>query len=244
MSVKLVETSLNLRIEKGKTNMDYTLSSEVAEKQLELGADIYANVEFMNCNNKEYLSRFIQKGYSLYVSTDCKYRGIMCAVKSEYEARIVETMDNLHFMHLELKKDSQKIDLIVLRVLVAGGGDEDFKSRYEQWQKVINYIDSLEDKTRVVVTGDFNNGVISDIYRDDSPRRFYNYQMIVNELKELKIYLYEIDGCSFRNNMKIDHIAAGENIRISRAEYVEMFKNETDIGIPDHNLIVAEIENL
>ena len=51
MSIKLVETSLNLRIEKGKTNMDYTLSSEVAEKQLELGA--YINF-YMFCGGTNF----------------------------------------------------------------------------------------------------------------------------------------------------------------------------------------------
>lgn len=244
MSIKLVETSLNLRIEKGKTNMDYILSADVAEKQLEYDADVYADVEYMACNNKEYLNRFIEKGYSLYVSTDSNHRGIMCAVKPEYEARIVATMDNLHFMHLKLNRDENKIDLIVLRILVAGGGDEDFKSRYSQWQKFIDYIDNLGDKSNVIVTGDFNNGVISKEYKPDSPRRFYNYQMIVNELKNAGITLHEMNGYSFKNDMKIDHIAAGDNIRILKAEYVTAFEGETAIGIPDHNLIVAEIEHI
>ena len=242
MSIKLVESSLNLRIERNKTNMDYTLSADVAEKQLEFAADIYANVEYMNCNSEDYLNKFIEKGYSLYISTDSNHRGVMCAVKSDYEAKILATMENLHFMHLELKKDGRKIDLIVLRILVAGGGDEDFKSRAEQWQKFAGYINSLEDKSNVIVTGDFNNGVISDRYDKISPRRFYNYQMIVRDLKDKGVALYEMEGCSLKNDMKIDHIAAGKNISITKAEYVTAFDGKAAIGIPDHNLIVAEFD--
>ena len=245
MSIKLVETSLNLRIEKGKTNMDYTLSKEVAKQQLEHNADIYANVEFMDCNNKDYLNMFTERGYKLYSITDDNHRGILCAVKSDYEAKIVSTLENLHFMHLELKKEGQKkIDLIILRVLVSGGGNEDFKNRAEQWNKFIDYIDKLDNKSNVIVTGDFNNGVISKEYKPDSPRRFYNYQKIVKELKEIGVVLHEMNGCSFKNDMKIDHIAAGDNIRILKAEYVTAFDGETAIGIPDHNLIVAEIETI
>lgn len=242
MSIKLVETSLNLRIERNKTNMDYTLSPFVADKQLEHDADIYANVEFMNCNNKEYLNRFIEKDYYLYFSTDSNNRGIVCAVKSEYEVEIVKTMDNMHFMHLELKKGDKNIDLIILRILVSGGGDEDFKSRAEQWQKFADYIGSIEDRSNVIVTGDFNNGVISEEYKADSPRRFYNYQIIVGDLKNKGVPVHEMNGSSFKCDMKIDHIAAGENIKILNAEYVEAFEGETAIGIPDHKLIVAEFE--
>ncbi len=244
MSIKLVETSLNLRIERNKTNMDYTLSADVARKQLEYAADIYANVEFMECNNAEYLNLFKENGYSLYKAVDDNHRGILCAVKSDYEAKVIATMDNLHFMHLELKKGGRKIDLIVLRILVSGGGDEDFKSRAEQWQKFVEYIGSLEDKSNVIVTGDFNNGVISDSYDSTSPRRFYNYQMIVKDLKEAGVVLHEMAGCSFKNDMKIDHIAAGQNIKVLKAEYVTAFDDEAAIGIPDHNLIIAEFETI
>lgn len=242
MSTKLVEISLNLRIERSKTNMDYTLSKTVAEKQLEFTADIYANVEFMECNNEEYLNSFMERGYLLYRAIDDNHRGILCAVKSDYEVKIIATMDNLHFMHLELKKDGKKIDLIVLRVLVSGGGDDDFKSRAEQWQKFMEYIGSFKDKSNVIVTGDFNNGVISETYKETSPRRFYNYQMIVKDLKDAGVSLHEMAGCSFKNDMKIDHIASGDNIRISKAEYITAFEAETAIGIPDHNFIVAEID--
>ena len=127
-------------------------------------------------------------------------------------------------------------------MLVSGGGDEDFKSRAEQWQKFMEYINRIKDKSNVIVTGDFNNGVISDFYKETSPRRFYNYQMIVKDLKEAGVTLHEMEGCSFKNDMKIDHIAAGDNIKITKAEYVTAFSGKTAIGIPDHNLIVAEID--
>ena len=50
MEFKIVETSLNLRVERkfGKKNKDYLLSKDVAEEQLKLGADVYCNVIIKN----------------------------------------------------------------------------------------------------------------------------------------------------------------------------------------------------
>lgn len=244
MSIKLVETSLNLRKEKGKTNMDYTLSEKIAEKQLEFDADVYANVEFMDCHNEGYLNRFKDAGYKLYSFTDHNHRGNLCAIKKEYDAKVISTMEAPHFMHIEITREDKKMDLFIARILVAGGGDEDFKSRREQWGRIVCYINSLENRENIVLTGDFNNGVISEEYKSDSPRRFYNYQMIVKELKETDVKLFEMEGCSFKNDMKIDHIATGTNIEVLNAAYIPAFRGKTAIGIPDHNCIAAEIEHI
>ena len=54
MNLKIVESSLNLRVERrlGKENKDYLLSKEVAEEQLKLEADVYCNVEYMECKDE------------------------------------------------------------------------------------------------------------------------------------------------------------------------------------------------
>ena len=60
MELKIVETSLNLRVERrlGKENKDYLLSKDVAEEQLKLEADVYCNVEYMECQDKKYMEAF------------------------------------------------------------------------------------------------------------------------------------------------------------------------------------------
>ena len=81
MEIKIVETSLNLRVEKklGKVNSDYHLSKTVAEEQLKLGADVYSNVAFMECNDAEYMKEFDIAGYMPYKGLDTSNRrGIMC----------------------------------------------------------------------------------------------------------------------------------------------------------------------
>lgn len=56
MKLKIVETSLNLRIERRKRKEDYLLSQNIAKKQLSfMNTDIYTNVEFMDCDNADYL---------------------------------------------------------------------------------------------------------------------------------------------------------------------------------------------
>lgn len=50
--MKIVETSLNLRIERGKCKDNYLISEYIAKKQLSISdTDIYSNVEFMDCDN-------------------------------------------------------------------------------------------------------------------------------------------------------------------------------------------------
>lgn len=60
------------------------------------------------------------------------------------------------------------------------GGDEDYKNRKKQWDKVMAYVDTIKDKESICVVGDFNNGVIGEKYTSSQFRRFYNYQMIVS----------------------------------------------------------------
>ena len=245
MNINIVESSLNLRIERGKTKDDYTLHKDIAKKQLSFyGTDIFTNVEFMDCNNKDYLKTFEDAGYKSYMSLDTKGRGILCEIKDDCEAEIIGEMSDPHMLHLHIKKNLSFIDLITVRLLVAGGNDADFKDRKRQWNRILNYIENLSDKSHLILTGDFNHGVISSHingYRF-KPRQYFNYQMVVSDLKKRNITLFPMEGASYRGYMKIDHIATGEKITVNTAVYKDVFKDAVEIGTPDHSFIVASIK--
>ena len=245
MNIKIVETSLNLRIERGKRKEDYLISKDIAKKQLSFAnTDIYANVEFMDCDTTDYLKVFEASGYNNYISLDAKGRGILCEIKKEYVVKKIGEMTEPHMLHLRVEKGDEYIDLITVRLLVAGGNDADFKDRNKQWNKVLSYIESLSDKSHLVLTGDFNHGVINnDIngYRN-RPRQYFNYQMVAKDLKNKNIILYPMEGNSYRGYMKIDHIATGEKILVENAVYDDIFSNTEIIGIPDHSCIIANIK--
>ena len=244
MKARIMETSLNLRIEKGKKKEQYKLSKEVAEKQLSFtGTDIYTNVEFMDCQNKEYLNEFKRHGYNEFYSLDKRGRGILCEVKNSYTVKKIHKMDDPHLLHLRIEQDGEFIDLITVRILVAEGDVKDYKDRREQWHRVLDYIASLRDTSHILLTGDFNNGVIDDITNyKNQPREYFNFQIIENDLKANNIALYPMDGYSYQGYMKIDHIAAGGKVRIKHAKYDDPFeKMQEKIGIPDHRCIIAEI---
>lgn len=244
MEIKILETSLNLRIEPGKRKEDYLISQSIAKKQLSFMDDIYTNVEFMDCDNADYLQLFADAEYNNFTSLDSKGRGILCEIKKEYIVNKIGEMTKPHMLHLRIKKENEYIDLITIRLLVAGGDNADFKNRKKQWKDFLDYIDSLADKSHVLLIGDFNHGVICrkiNGYRH-KPRQYYNYQMVVSNLKSKNIILYPIKGTSF-NDIKIDHIATGERIVVDTAIYENIFCNtERRIGIPDHKCIVASFK--
>lgn len=243
--MKIIETSLNLRIERGKRKEDYLISEDIAKRQLSFSdTDVYTNVEFMDCDNTAYLKVFEDSGYNSFISLDAKGRGILCEIKKEYVVKTIGEMTEPHMLHLRVEKGKEYIDLITVRLLVAGGNDADFKDRNRQWNKVLGYIENLSDKSHLVLTGDFNHGVISnDIngYRN-RPRQYFNFQMVEKDLKNKNIILYPIEGYSYRGYMKIDHIATGKKILVETAVYDDVFGNTEIIGIPDHSCIIANIK--
>ena len=244
MKLKIVETSLNLRIERGHERMEYILPKMVADKQLALLADVYCNVEFMECNNTKYLDSFKHAGYNIFSAVDDRqHRGVMYAVKKEYLVKEMASMQNPHMLHIRISKDSHYVDVITFRILVAGGDAADYMDRKEQWDRVMAYVDGLDDKGHLVLIGDWNNGVILDSYTEKDANRFFNYQMIEKALNQRDIKLYGMEGTSFRGDWKLDHIASGDNINVLYAKYSEEFPIETSIiGVPDHKLIIAELE--
>ena len=242
MNMRIVETNLNLRIERGKNRMDYVLEKEIAEKQLSFGADIYANVEYMECRDEAYRKAFEDAGYNLFSAVDKpRHRGVLCAVKVEYDVEPVCFMEKPHMLHLRLRKGDMEFNLITFRLLVAGSDAQDFKSRKEQWDKVMSYVDSLEESKNVILSGDWNHGVIAEQYRRNQARRIFNYQMIARDLVDRDITLCEIEGTSFKGYMKIDHIATGSELHVKHAEYKAVFDDSLGIGVPDHSLIIADL---
>lgn len=245
MELKIVETSLNLRVERryGKQNKDYLLSKDVAEEQLKLEADVYCNVEYMECQDKKYMEAFKNAGYITYKALDTyNQRGVMYMVKKEFPVVVVRIFEEPHMMHIQLNKDDTIFNLITVRILVSGGDDADYQSRKEQWDKILDYIDNLENKDNLCITGDFNHGVISEEYREDQARRFFNYQMVVDSLRERNISLAPIEGMSYRGYMKIDHLGASNDLKTLEAEYLDVFGEHRIIGVPDHSMIVARVE--
>lgn len=146
--MKIIETSLNLRIERGKRKEDYLISEDIAKRQLSFSdTDVYTNVEFMDCDNSDYLKTFADCGYNSFTSLDAKGRGILCEIKKEYAVKKIGEMTEPHMLHLRIEKGTEYIDLITVRLLVAGGNDADFKDRNRQWNKVLGYIENLSDKS-------------------------------------------------------------------------------------------------
>ena len=244
MEIKIVETSLNLRVEKrlGKVNSDYLLSKEVAEEQLKLGADVYCNVEYMECNDAKYMEAFDIAGYVPYKGLDTlNQRGIMCMVRKEYPVSVINMFEAPHMLHIQVEKEGKTIDIVTVRILISGSNDADYIDRKTQWDKILDYIDSIENKENLCITGDFNHGVISERYRSDQARRFFNYQMILESLEEKDIKVAPIDGMSYRGYMKIDHLCTSNKLRVLEAEYLDVFGEHRIIGVPDHSLIVARV---
>lgn len=244
MEIKIVETSLNLRVEKrlGKVNEDYLLSKEVAEEQLKLNADVYCNVEYMECNDAQYMKAFAEAGYIPYKGLDTlNQRGIMCMVRKEFPVKVINMFETPHMLHLQVTKEEKTIDIVTVRILVSGSNDADYINRKAQWDKILEYIDFIENKDNLCITGDFNHGVISEKYNANQARRFFNYQMLEESLVRKDIKIAPIEGMSYKGYMKIDHLFISDNLKVLEAKYFDVFGEHRIIGVPDHSLIVARV---
>ena len=238
-----VETSLNLRIEKGKAREDYSLVGDVALSQLQFSPDIIANVEDMECDSSEYDALMSKEYKKISATEDRQRRGVSCWVRKEFEAERIHFMTDPHFMHVRIGNGKgQSLNLIVCRMLVSSGGMEDYQDRHVQWLRVMDYLDSQKDLENIVVTGDWNHGVIAEKENYvGNAREFFNYQMIEEELRGRGIAIVPIQGFSFMGYMKIDHLAISQGIRAEEARYAELFPKIRRVGIPDHRAIVATL---
>ncbi len=243
--MRVVEVNLNLRVERGLTNTDYTIDREVAEKLCGIfpRPDIIVMVEYMECENKAFLDCFDENGYQLFTVIDDKHRrGIMIAVKDGIEVIKVSEKINPHMLHLSLKTEETSLELIGMRILVGGRCDErEFEIRKKQFLDMYSYIKKL-DRSKMIITGDFNNARILDNYRGKA-QRGYNYQWIIKQFAELLLNLVPIEGYSHKGYLKEDHIVISKNFDVCNVKYAhDIFDDRSEIGYPDHVPIIADIE--
>lgn len=255
MEISLLETSLNLRIEQGKSISDYSHNADVAKAQRcvlspvsgIIEPDIIVNVEDMDCDDVEYKSQ-LSSYTPIEALDDFQKRGVSCYVKKRYNVQKIASMTNPHMLHLRIQFGEGKKDflhLIAFRILVSNSSIPDFQDRKQQFDKIMAYIDSIQDKRNLVLTGDWNHGVISQhgIYPQNCPRHYFNYHYILQMLQKREISLTPISGFSYKDYMKIDHIAVFKNIVVLEAQYTDLFKNfASKIGIPDHKSILMKLE--
>lgn len=245
MKIKLLETSLNLRIECRfeKTLKDYKHYKEVGIIQSEQEAHIIANVEDMNCDADEY--KECLAGYKCVEALDdYQERGVSCYVKEDLDVEKVYSLSEPHLLHVKVRSGIEFINLIIFRILVSDSSKDDYKERKNQFDRVMEYIDGLAEMDNIILTGDWNHGVINEngIYKRNCSRYYFNYQYIVEELRRRNIALIPIEGNSYKDYMKIDHLAVSKSIVVEKADYLDLFKDYTEqIGIPDHKCIVAEL---
>ena len=127
MKISIMESSLNLRMDRTnsplKHNSDYILTSDVAKKQLQFKkymADIYCNVEYMECQDEEYLLEFSKKGYKRITALFEDNRGILCYVRKDIQiTNVVHRMKSPHLLHFQIIKDDRLLNIIVFRILVS-----------------------------------------------------------------------------------------------------------------------------
>ena len=246
--MKILESSLNLREPaKGKTNLNYSLSVDVAKEQLSYGADLYCNVEYMKCLDEEYLREFSQNGYQGITALFGKdNRGILCYIKEDYTVQVIEKMSDPHFLHFKASKGDESYDIIVFRILTKITSIEDFKDRSNQWDTVCNYIDTMEDKSRIILTGDWNHARILSEYEEDECQYYFSYQKIRTDLESRGISMgMDLQPGhkehSHQGYLAIDHIAIGEGLSFTKKPEYSDYDKYAPIGTPDHAYLFAEI---
>lgn len=256
MDISILESSLNLRIDKTNHslmhNSDYVLTSDVAKKQLEYNADIYCNVEYMECQDEEYLFEFSKNGYKRVTALFENNRGILCYVKKELQiTNVVHRMQSPHLLHFQVIKDEKLINIIVFRILVSDQSKNDFYNRKLQFNSVMQYID-LIGSSDLIVTGDWNHAYIRDVYDPVQHNQYvFNYQYICSEFEKRDLEMgIKIDPNippkesglhSYKGFLSIDHIAVGKDFEfISPPNYSSYICN-APIGTPDHAYLFSEI---
>ena len=259
--MKVLESNLNLRVDrkndKNATNLDYSLKKEIAIEQLKYEADVYCNVEYMQCKDEEYLYEFSKAGYkritALFGKDD---RGILCYVKNKFSTQVIEKFDDPHFVHIRISNDGDFYDILIFRLLVSDGGQQDYEDRLKQWNKVMNYIDNdkkMKDRSRIIMTGDWNHGYIRERYDlGEHVQAVFNYQKIKADLAKRGLTMgididperpgRKVHSCLGR--LAIDHIAVGSNLCFDKTPVYSDYEIEAPIGEPDHAYLLADIVRL
>lgn len=240
--MRIVEANLNLRIEYGHRKEDYKIDKKIAQTLCGISPnpDVLAMVEYMNCDNKNFLDCLTKSGYDLFSSLDSSERGILIAVKRGIKVVQREKKSYPHMIHLEITSSEGTFDLICLRILTGKRcNSQEFEDRRKQFSEIYAYISSL-DIHRTIIVGDFNNAKIRENYEGYAQER-YNYQWIKNEFDDISLELQYINGYSHQGYLKEDHIILSKNM-IAKSKYDDtLFKMRNIIGYPDHVPLVADV---
>lgn len=258
MSISILESSLNLRIDRKNHKLvhhsDYVLTSDVAKNQLEYeyNADIYCNVEYMECQDEEYLFEFSKNGYKRITALFEDNRGILCYVKKEIQITNVEhRMKSPHLLHFQIIKDNRLLNIIVFRILVSDGSKADFYNRKLQFDSVMQYIDFI-GTSDLIITGDWNHANVRKVYDPVNHNQYiFNYQYICSELERrgLKMGIKinpnippQKSGLhSYKGFLAIDHIAIGTDLEFISTPKYSSYDHNAPIGTPDHAFLFSEI---
>lgn len=260
MKLRILLTNLNLRVEKksSKTNLDYVLSKNIARSQLEFkdkykeinDIDMFCNVEYMECQDEEYLFEFRRANYkrvtALYGNDN---RGILCYLKNCYRVNIIKKIEEPHFLHFQLIMEDHIVDIIVFRILISNGQQEDFNDRLKQWEKTMKYIDdNFKDKLKLILIGDWNHAHIKSQYIQGEHFQYvFNYQRIRKDLKDRGLEM-GIDIApqhtehSYKGYLAIDHIAVGKAVSFASQPYYSEYNQDAPIGEPDHAFLFADVD--
>lgn len=130
MNLRIIESNLNLRVEQGKTNTDYKLEKTVAIDQMNYkdDIDVYCNVEYMECQDEEYLYEF-RNNYKRITALFKNSRGILCYVDKRINTKVIAKYDKPHFLHFRITKEKAIVDIIVFRILSDDSSIKDFMKR-------------------------------------------------------------------------------------------------------------------
>lgn len=252
MILRILESNLNLRVDrrynKKNSNTNYILKKEVAEAQLAYkDIDLYCNVEYMECENQKYLDQFEKEYHCIKALFGKDKRGILCYVRKEFIIHKIKEFDEPHFLHFKITKDNETVDVIVFRILVAKTSIKDFKDRAKQWNKVMDYLNSL-NTSNLIMTGDWNHGKVRDTYTQEHCQYHFSYQQIKSDLegKNMTMGINLEEGHkenSYNSFLAIDHIAIGSSLSYKEnPQYSSKYKVGAPIGTSDHAYLFASIE--
>lgn len=256
MCISILESSLNLRMDRNDNqrihHSDYVLKGDVAKNQLQYSADIYCNVEYMECQDEEYLFEFSNKGYKRITALFEDNRGILCYIKKDIQiTNVVRKMKSPHLLHFQIIKDNRLLNIIVFRILVSDGSKADFYNRKLQFDSVMQYIDFI-GTSDLIITGDWNHANVRIVYDPVNHNQFiFNYQYICSELKKRglkmgininpKISHKESGIHSYNGFLAIDHIAIGTDLKFISMPKYSPYACNAPIGTPDHAFVFTEI---
>lgn len=211
--------------------------------------DLYCNVEYMECQDEEYLYEFGKK-YKRITALFENNRGILCYISKKIKTEIINKIEYPHLLHFRIAKGNEFSDIIVFRILVSDSSENDFKDRKNQWDAVMRHIDiNIKDKSRLIMMGDWNHAYIRDKYiRGIHLQVYFNYQYIKSDLTKIGMTMGVniVPGHtehSYKGYLAIDHIAIGNAFSfIGKPTYSNYDKN-APIGTPDHAFLFAEIHS-